>query len=371
MEFEDRLWAQLEAAAERDAGRGRTGRGAAAARALLPGSLLRPLAGAAVAVAIGIAALIAVSPQPPEPQWRGHHVRIGGSELDAGASGFGSLWTYDLKSGQVLRVDPRSHRVTARVPLPAEASDTAIATNAAGVWAVPVQPITHATAAAHPSPVSLARIDPRTNRVTARVVLRAADGSTIRPVGLVALPGAVWVWGEVGAMRIDPARPHVAAALGLRGGERLTAFAAGGTRVYAVTDFGRLETFDARTGARVAAIPIPTPGFGNRLAVVGDTVVVDRADGSFVSVDPITARTRWVARIGSSVHDVVVTGGRLWLLTVDPGSGRDQVLALDPANGKIVSRTTLPSADARALIATPEAPVITTQSGDLVELERR
>ena len=227
LDLENRLWEQLEAAAGREAARGRMARGAAGFRSAIRPQHLRPAAAliAVVAVAVLVVALV---PGRARPQWHVERFGVAGAQLGAAVSGHGALWSFDEQSGQVLRFDPRSHRVIARVALPGSITEAALASGRGAVWVVPAAPIRHSSPApAHPRPATLLRIDPRTNRVVARVVLRAPDGSTLRPVDMVAVAGALWVWGEGGAQRIDPSRNRVAAAIRIPG-EKVMGFAATG-----------------------------------------------------------------------------------------------------------------------------------------------
>ena len=239
LDLEDRLWEQLEAAADREAARGRTARVAAAARGLLPAWKLRAAMVTVAATAATIALVVALAPDRAAPQWSVERVGVGGTRLSSGVVGHGALWSYDERSGQVLRLDPRTHRVIARVPIPASSTGVTLASSADAVWAVPSSPVTHSSAPqADPVAVELMRIDPRTSRVVSEVPLPAA----LRPVDIVALQDAVWVWGQGGAVRVDPAHMRTAPLISLRG-ERVMGFAATDERVTFFTDFGQLVTF--------------------------------------------------------------------------------------------------------------------------------
>ena len=369
LELEDRLWAQLEAAAEREARRGRLRRRGAATRARLT---LRGAASAgAVAVALVAALAIVVSlPHPPEKtQWRVGQFHLEGRDLGAGVSAFGSLWTYDAGSAAVLRVDPRNIACSPSTRC-AQRAQRRRGRRRRRRMGRPAEPITHSPApAAHPSPVTLVRIDPRTNRVAARVTLRAADGSTVRPVDVVARPGAVWAWGRTTALRVDPARNRVTAAIKLPG-ETITGFVATDASVSVLTDLGRLVTFDARTGARLSAESVPVGGgFGQKLVAVGGGVVVYTHGGSIESIDPVSGRVRWTADVESRPRDVAATADRLWILLSTPG--REQIHELDPATGHTIARITLPADDARSISATGAGLLVTTERGGVLTVRRR
>jgi outer membrane protein assembly factor BamB len=370
LEFEDRLWLQLEAAADREAGRGWLRREAATWRAALTARHAAAAAAALATVAV-VLAIVSHLPQRREPPpWRVGQFRVDGSDLGAGVTGYGSLWTYDDRTSALLRVDPRSHRVLARLALPTSLPTVAVAAGAGAVWATAVAPITHSpTGPLHPSPVALVRIDPHTNRVTARIPLRASDGTTMRPVGMVIRPDAVWVWGRGAALRVDPARDRVTAAITL-GDETISGFVAADAWTAVFTDLGRLLTFDAGTGARVHATDVPvTVNAGQKLIATGGGVVVYAQGGALQSVDPRTGRVRWTVDLHNRPTDLTVTAGRLWVLLGTPG--RDRLIALDPSTGRALAHVTLPSGDARSVATAGKSVLVTTEGGKVITVRPR
>jgi hypothetical protein len=368
MELEDRLWMQLEAAAEREARRGRFGRTAAVGRARLRARPVPAATAVLLGAALAVALVVGLHSDPSAPEWRVERVGISRAELNVGTGGFGSVWTYDRSSGEVLRVDPRSHADVARVRIPGSPGDVAVASGPDAVWAVQTFPIAHDLAPAPAVPATLFRIDPRSNRVTGQVPLRAPDGTTVRPVGLVTLPGAVWVWGETGALRVDPAHDQVVAAVSVPE-QRVENFAADATHVWAATDDQRVVGFDARTGARSGAILVRHARV-RELVEVGGGVVVGRNDGSLANVDPRTGSVLWAAGLGLAPSDLVVSGGRLWVLLADPAAPADQLLALDPDTGRTVMRISLGTDDGRALVAADPVPYVITSDALLVPRAR-
>jgi len=365
LDLEDRLWEQLEAAADREAARGYMARVAAATSGLLPAWKLRA-AMMTVAAAATIALVVALTPDRAAPQWSVERVEVGGTRLSSGVVGHGALWSYDERSGQVLRLDPQTHRVIARVPIPSSSSGVTLASGANAVWAVPSSPVTHSSALrSDPAAVELTRIDPRTNRVVLELSLPAA----LRPVDMVLLPGAVWVWGQGGAVRIDPARMRTTTPLIWPRGERAMGFAATDERVTFFTDFGQLVTFDARTGERLATVPLDGAETGEDLVAVGGEVVAYRQGGELASVNPITGRDRWTIRLDGRPRDVTMTGGRLWLLLAAAGARAGELRALDPGDGHVVARVALPTDDSRSISPAGKTPLITTQGGELIAVQ--
>lgn len=365
-EFEERLWAQLATAAEREARGGRIRRAAAATLSVRRAAALTAAAAAAAAVLV---ILVAFSQQPREHQtWRIQQFRVEGREFAASASGFGSLWTYDMRSAALLRVDPRTHRVLARFPLPTTLPTVAVATGAGAVWAVPVEPIRHSAPATTAGPVTLTRIDPRRNGVAARIKLRAPDRSTVRPVDLIVRPDAVWVWGQTEAQRIDPSNNRITRVLKVPD-ETFAGVVATDAWVSALTNLGRLVTFDAHTGARLGAADVPiASGYGQKLLAIGGAVIVDLQNGTIASIDPTTGHYRWTARV-ESARDLAATPRRLWILSSTPG--RDQLSGLDPETGRTVARITLPAGEVDAITTAGNTILATTEQGSVISVRPR
>jgi len=369
IDLEDRLWRQLELAAERQARRGRLSQGAAATRAALPVHILRPAVIAVAAVLLGAGAIVALNrPQPPAtPHWRIDTFALPGSQLSGGVTAFGSLWTYDLQRGQVLRVDADAQRIVARVSVPGDLADVAVAAGAGAVWAVNTQLLSHTPLLTTTQRVTLVRIDPATNRITGGMTPRLSGGATLAPLGVVARPGAVWVWGAGGALRIDPSSLRVTREI-TAPGDSLMGFTATDTDAFAVTVLGRFLGFDAQSGERTLSRPTRSPARTLALIALPNAVVRDEQDGSFASLDARTGRTLWTASPGAAVRDGTFAAGRLWIVTADPTSPHDTLLGFDPRTGRNVARIGLPATDTRAVAAAGRTLLLTTQSGVILRL---
>jgi DNA-binding beta-propeller fold protein YncE len=132
-------------------------------------------------------------------------IGAGATQVTVGAGG---VWVAVWAAGRLVRVDPATNRVVARIPVGrAQESPLAIAAAAHAVWAVDF------------GDAEVLRIDPATNRVVARIPVRGGAGG----IGVGA--GAVWVTsGEGGdqrhgwVQRIDPARGRVVATIDVPGG---------------------------------------------------------------------------------------------------------------------------------------------------------
>jgi streptogramin lyase len=146
---------------------------------------------------------------PPQrsslPQrWVAAQLEVGhdGGPLRFGA---GSLWVGAWRDQEVVRIDPRSNRVTARFPAGGP-NPAGLAVDAATIWVV------------HPDTDEVVRLDPRTGRVVARIRLgplpfQFAPGDRRFLPSLVAVgAGAGWVGTSRGAVaRIDAASNRVVA----------------------------------------------------------------------------------------------------------------------------------------------------------------
>jgi hypothetical protein len=86
-------------------------------------------------------------------------VHVGGSPVEI-AAGAGGVWVVDDSSGRLDRVDPLSNRLVARIKLPDSAGPVAVA--GGSVWVIDT--IDDQTQA-------LLRIDPRTDRITGQTPL--------------------------------------------------------------------------------------------------------------------------------------------------------------------------------------------------------
>jgi DNA-binding beta-propeller fold protein YncE len=114
------------------------------------------------------------------------------------AFGYGSLWVVNHRTAKVSRLDPRTGKRTATidVKLPGEGlfeGPEQVAAGLGGVWVT--------------QPDVVTRIDPRTNRVVARI--RFPRNS--EPATFALGPDALWVVGPKQIFRIDPATNRVVA----------------------------------------------------------------------------------------------------------------------------------------------------------------
>ena len=226
------------------------------------------------------------------------------------ATGGGSVWVGGLGSGDVIRVDPASGKVVARITVGARVFNLAAAPGA--IWAVD-------------NALSTAvRVDTKSGKVTTRVpvgfqpydiewgygsawVANAGDGTVWRltngkvakkikvgaePNGLTAYRGALWVsdhtLGKV--VRIDPATNRITGTVKLPGADWIT-------------------------------------GLGDSIYVSQETNVVSR-----VSVK--TLKVTGVVKVARNPLGTAIVGKQLWVPCIDA----NQVVVVDPATMKVVAR---------------------------------
>ena len=144
-------------------------------------------------------------PHLPE-RWVTQQLAVGhgGGPLIFGA---GSLWVGAWPDREVVRIDPRSNRVTARFPA-GGLNPTGLAVDATTVWVV------------HPDTDEVVRVAPGTGRVVARIRLGplpfeiGAGDRRFLPSLVAVGAGAGWVASARGAVaRIDAASNRVVAVI--------------------------------------------------------------------------------------------------------------------------------------------------------------
>jgi len=169
---------------------------------------------------------------------------------DGLAAGFGSIWAPGCASQLVTRIDARTNRVVARIPAHIfSEGEGLIAAGVGGVWVVTADGV-------------LSRIDPSSNQVVATVP--APPGSTSAAVGF----GSVWVASpDAGTVaRVDPARNQTAATIQVGAGPRFLAAGAGSIWVLNQGD-GTVSRIDPGTASVVATIDAQLFGDGGCIAV--------------------------------------------------------------------------------------------------------
>jgi hypothetical protein len=355
-DYVTQLRLQLREAALREERRSPLAGRAARVRRGLPGPA--PLAAAlalalfALAIALGVLQLRSDS-EPVKPRVI-QTFRVADNLLSL-SGGFGAAWASDTVAGRVLRIDPKTRKVTARIdpsppstgraaPTAPAPADVQVIAGAGAVWALTGDLLTSGSQ----GPVELARIDPRTNRVVTHIPMRSPSGDNFAPQFLVADDRYVWVIGGQGALRIDPAR---------NAADRFVAYAPGGgtvaegERVWTFTPDARLRELDARSGRVVHEVRLNFqgiehlfPGPPGALGLLGlagstDLALIDRNSGTAL----------WHADLGDDLRAVTYEGDDLWAHVSRAPDGPDRLVRLDAGTGRRTGEVKLRNTDAVAL----------------------
>jgi virginiamycin B lyase len=262
----------------------------------------------------------------------------------------GAVWVGGWDTGMLVRVDPATNRIAARIRVgrPQE-SPIAVAATAEAVWVVDF------------GDAQVLRVDPATNRVVARIPVRGGAG------GIATGAGAVWVTSGEGGdqhhgwfQRIDPSRNRVVATTAVPSG-MLWDIDVDGPSVWVGSELGGLFRIDAHT-SRVTTIRKPggapeggAGGVGHLAAGAGAVWVAsdgqlqrrDARSGRVVATIPwadgsFAARVPWVpVECGSRP-------GRAWHALTSPPTAWSQPFPQRPPLGPRRSPTLSGSLPTRA-----------------------
>jgi PQQ-like domain len=356
-DFVTQLRLQLREAALREERRTPVALRIVRARRGLPGAA--PVAAAlavvllALVVALGALALRG-EPEPAVPRVTGiYPVAAGLSPL---APGFGAVWTADPIRGQILRIDPATRRVAARIPVHAEA---VVATGAGAVWALAGDLLY----AGDKGPVRLLRIDPATNRIVTRIPMRTPAGAAFAPLELQIDQGVVWVVGATGALRIDPRRNVADRFVPL--GESARGAVTDGDGVWVLALDGRLRRLDALSGRAAGKARVHTTAdshlFGGppgTLTVIGgeEIALLDRPSG----------RTLWRKTLDGEIRYSIADDDVLWTVVSRAPAEPDRLVRLDADSGRRRGQVALPEPGVTGMAKVGRDVWVATPGGKIV-----
>jgi streptogramin lyase len=134
------------------------------------------------------------------------------------AFGFGSVWAVSAGHGTLSRIDPETGEVAERMRVGRGAADVAVDERSGAVWVAGLylsKDPDGGDSREHPKNRKLSRVDPRTNRVVAEIPIRAgtpSGGAQSVAVG----GGAVWATSVDGRLlKVDPETNEVVANVAL------------------------------------------------------------------------------------------------------------------------------------------------------------
>jgi len=211
---------------------------------------------------------------------------------------FASVWSEDCGQNELVRVDERSGRELARIPvIPADSEGLVTATQTA------VYVVSKDASSVH---YFVAKIDPTTNKIVRKIPV--APGAAAAAAGL----GSVWVTNPfVGTVtRIDAASDRVTGTTKTKKGARFLATGEGAVWILNQSD-GSVSKLDPG-GNVVATIPAKVPGEGGCIATGLGSVWVTMPQTPVLRIDPKSNKVieRWTGGGGDCIS---VGFGSVWL----------------------------------------------------------
>jgi len=239
---------------------------------------------------------------------KGEIIAAGKHPCSGLAVGFGSLWVPNCGDKTLARIDLKTGKLTATIPVGVADSEGGVAAGAGSIWLL------------EDARSTLARLDPDTNKVVAEI--RVAPGSFTAVFG----EGAVWVTstGKGLVTRVDPQTNLVVETIAVGKAPRFLAAGEGGVWVLNQGD-GSVSRIDPKTNKVAATIAVGVPGPGGDIAAGEGSVWVTSYDFPLSRIDPSLNRVvqQFVGPGGDAVR---AGGGAVWL-----SNGREQnVWRIDP-----------------------------------------
>ncbi|MCU1237375.1 MAG: hypothetical protein JWP63_5342 [Candidatus Solibacter sp.] len=188
-------------------------------------------------------------------------------------SAFNSLWTGDCAEGALLRIDPKTSKVTAKIAAGIGTAAVALAATADSIWLLTDS---HGT---------LSRIDPEQNQVVAE--LRVPADCTSLTFGETAL----WLAcpNDNRVLRVDPLTNLVDKSIEVS--PRPEAIAIGETSVWVLcAKDGKLDRIDPKTNKVSKTIELGAPAAGGSLAIGENFVWVSMPGFPITRIDPGTEK---------------------------------------------------------------------------------
>jgi YVTN family beta-propeller protein len=250
----------------------------------------------------------------------------GGPFVGKLAFGAGSLWIRKTGTNEVLRIDPRTNRQTARIRV-GFSYDSGIAVRGSDVWVTNGEEGT------------VSRISAAINAVVATIRVGRY------PLGIAATEDAVWVANHHSGTvsRIDPWRNRVVATVPVSPPSQfsgpLAAVSADNQVWVADATLSEVIRIDPRRN-RANHVSGTGPACGGMMAFRGSVWIASGCDQGIVTrIETDTARASTRIHVPGMAFDVAAGLGSVWVTTL-----RGLLLRIDPATNQIVGRLQLPDA---------------------------
>lgn len=224
---------------------------------------------------------------------------------------FGSLWSPNCGDQTIARIDPKSGKITATIPIGVGSASPAIVADSTSIWLLADDKTT------------LIRIDPTGNAIVAEVRLPSACNS------IAFGEGSLWVTcpkeGKAGkVLRIDPKTNLVDKRIETAAQPISVAFGEGSAWILCKTE-GKISKVDPKTNKVSATIDLSLPEAGGNVAFSDGSIWVTSTGFPITRIDPQTDKV--AQQFWGEGNGLLQTGlGSIWLANVGKGS----ILRLDP-----------------------------------------
>ena len=234
------------------------------------------------------------------------HVATGGP-CSGLAAGFGTLWAPNCRDKKLERIDLKTGKPTATLPLAAPSSEGGVAVGAGSFWMIDDKG-------------TLARVDPATNKVVAEIYV--APGS----FAVAFMDNAIWATSTEKSVvtKVNAQSNVVEETIPVGPKPRFLATGEGSVWTLNQGD-GTITRIDGKSNKVVATIEAGIPGGGGEIAVGEGSVWVTVFQYPLTRIDP---KTNKVAQqfYGPGGDSVRVGHGSVWLADLRAG----KLLRLDP-----------------------------------------
>ena len=217
---------------------------------------------------------------------------------------FHSLWIPSCGDHTLVRADPATGSILARVPAGPADSEGGVTAGAGAIWLV----------TGDKTGGTLTRIDAATNRVQTTIAIPPGSYNPFFA------EGAVWVSSHDhdALLKVDPASNKVISTIPVGKGPRFLTYGAGSVWTLNQSD-GTISRVDTSTGKNIATIDAGIPGSGGEMAFGFGAAWATVIGFPVTRIDPSTnqATAQWAGKGGDSIR----TGfGSLWLTDLMGGT---------------------------------------------------
>jgi peptide/nickel transport system substrate-binding protein len=231
------------------------------------------------------------------------HTVTPGIAVDGLAVGQGGLWVADGGRGVVRMIDPQFHSVARSLRVGRSVIARPVAVGEDAVWTVAG------------SGNRIARLDPRTERPGATIPVGNGPSSVV--IGA----GAVWVGdsGDGTVSRIDPRTNKVVATIAV--GQSVSAIAVGAGGVWVTVPLeDRVKRIDPASNDIAESVRVSGGPTAAAIGAGGIWVTSARA-GTVTRLDPARARVTRTIHLGHSPQGVAIVAGAVWV-SLQPSPAR-------------------------------------------------